>query len=96
MDSRHELLEKLKILAQEIDKAMNIVDDEKIGYLENYKIRIESIAAKLQDGVLPASKGGLLGTMRAISEYDSLAGIKSLYDAAADVDLFYSKYCYEW
>ena len=31
--------------------------------------------------------------MRGISEYDSLASIKELYDAASDVDLFYSKEC---
>ena len=90
------MLKKLKILVREIDEAKNLVDDEKIRYLNNYKIGIENVIAKLQNGALPASKGGLLGTMRAISEYDSLAGIKSLYDAAADVDLFYSKYCYEW
>ena len=34
--------------------------------------------------------------MRAISEYDSLASIKGLYDAASDVDLFYSKECHKW
>lgn len=45
---------------------------------------------------VPASKGGLIGTMRGISEYDSLASIKALYDAASDVDLFYSKECQKW
>lgn len=34
--------------------------------------------------------------MREISEYDSLATIKALYDAASDVDLFYSKECQKW
>lgn len=51
---------------------------------------------KLQDGTLPPFKGGLIGTMRGISEYDSLASIKELYDAASDVDLFYSKECQKW
>ncbi len=96
MDNRQELLKKLKILVREIDEAKNLVDDEKIRYLNNYKIGIENVIAKLQNGALPASKGGLLGTMRGISEYDSLACIKKLYDAASDVDLFYSKECYEW
>ena len=96
MDNRQELLKKLMILVQEIDEAKNVVDDEKIGYLNNYKIGVENVIAKLQDGVLPASKGGLIGTMRGISDYDSLACIKKLYDAASDVDLFYSKECYEW
>lgn len=96
MDKRQELLQKLQILVQEIDKAKNIVDDEKISYLNNYKTGIENVIGKLQDGILPASKGGLIGTMRGISEYDSLACIKELYDAASDVDLFYSKECQEW
>ena len=45
---------------------------------------------------MPESKGELIGAMRAISEYDSLASIKELYDAASDVDLFYSKECQKW
>ena len=78
-------------------------EDEKIiaipvndPYLNNYKNRIKAVIKKLQDGTLPASKGGLIGTMRGISEYDSLASIKALYDAASDVDLFYSKECQKW
>lgn len=51
---------------------------------------------RLQDNKLPVSNGELIGTMREISEYDSLASIKELYDAAADVDLFYSRECQEW
>ena len=68
-----------------------MIDEEKSQYLNNYENRIEAIIRKLQDGTLPASKGGLIGTMRGISEYDSLASIKALYDAASDVDLFYRK-----
>lgn len=96
MDKRQELLKKLYLLVQEIDEAKKIVDDEKNGYLNNYKSGIEIVIKRLQDGTLPASKGGLIGTMRGISEYDSLASIKELYDAASDVDLFYSKECQEW
>lgn len=96
MDNKQELLKKLQILVQEIDKAKNVVDDEKIKYLNNYKSWIENVIVKLQNGILPASKGGLIGTMRGISEYDSLACIKELYDAASDVDLFYSKECHDW
>lgn len=96
MDKRQELLKKLKILIKEIDEAMHVVDDEKIKYLDSYKSTIESVIAKLQDGILPSSRGGLIGVMRGISEYDSLASIKALYDAASDVDLFYSKECQEW
>lgn len=96
MDKRQELLKKMDILVQEINNAKKIVDDEKKQYLNNYGNRIEVVIKKLRDGTLPASKGGLIGTMRGISEYDSLASIKALYDAAADVDLFYSKECQEW
>ena len=96
MDKRQELLKKLDILVQEIDKAKKIVDNEKKQYLNNYENRIEVIIKKLQDGTLPPSKGGLICTMREISEYDSLASIKELYDAASDVDLFYSKECQKW
>lgn len=45
---------------------------------------------------MPESNGGLLGVMRAISEYDSLASIKSLYDAAYAADVYYSSECREW
>lgn len=96
MDKRQELLKKLDILVQEIDKAKKIVDDEKNQYLDNYENRIEVVIKKLRDDTLPASKGGLIGTMREISEYDSMATIKALYDAASDVDLFYSKECQKW
>ena len=96
MDKRQKLLKKLKILIKEIDEAMHVVDDEKIKYLDSYKSTIESVIAKLQDGILPSSRGGLIGAMRGISEYDSLASIKALYDAASDVDLFYRKECQEW
>ena len=96
MDKRQELLKKLHLLVQEIDKAKETVDEEKSQYLNNYENRIEAVIKKLQDGTLPASKGGFIGTMRGISEYDSLASIKALYDAASDVDLFYSKECQKW
>ena len=96
MDKKQELLKKMYILVQEINEAKKIVDIEKIKYLNNYEKGIENVIVKLQDGTLSPSKGGLIGTMRGISEYDSLASIKELYDAASDVDLFYSRECQEW
>lgn len=96
MDKRQELLKKLYLLVQEIDEAKKIVDDEKNRYLNNYENGIEIVIKKLQDGTLPESKGGLIGAMRGISEYDSLASIKALYDAASNVDLFYSRECQKW
>ncbi len=96
MDKREELLKKLYLLIQEINEAKIVVDDEKSRYLNNYENGIEIVIKRLQDGTLPASKGGLIGAMRGISEYDSLASIKTLYDAASDVDVFYSRECQEW
>ena len=96
MDKRQTLMEKMYILLLEIDEAKKMVDDEKVNYLDNYKCGIENVIKRLKCGLLPASKGGLIGTMRGISEYDSLASIKKLYNAAAEVDLFYSQECKEW
>ena len=96
MDNRQELLKKLHLLVQEIDKAKEMVDEEKSQYLNNYENRIEAVIKKLQDGTLPASKGGLIGTMRGISVYVSFASIKALNDAASVVDLFYSNDCQKW
>lgn len=96
LDKQKELLKRMNILVQEIDKAKNKVDDEKIEYLNKYKSWLETVIKKLQDGLLSSSKGGLIGTMRGISEFDSLASINELYDAAADVDIFYKMNCQEW
>lgn len=52
MDKRQELLKKLDILVQEIDKAKKIVDDEKNQYLDNYENRIEVVIKKLRDDTL--------------------------------------------
>lgn len=46
---------------------------------------MDVIIKKLRDGTLPSFKGGLIGTMREISEYDSLVSIKTMYDAVSDV-----------
>lgn len=43
MDKRQELLKKLELLVQEIDKAKKMVDDEKSQYLNNYENRIEVV-----------------------------------------------------
>ena len=96
MDKREKLEVKISILLKEIEEAKKIVIDEKIDYLNNYQKWVESVLYRLQNGALAASKGGVIGTMRGISEYDSLAAIKNLYDAAADVDVFYSDECKEW
>lgn len=96
MDKRQELMQRLYVLVQEIDEIEKVVDNRMVEYLNNYKKNVKNIIKKLQNGELPASKGGLIGTMRGVSEYDTLSSIKTLYDAAAEVDLFYSQKCREW
>lgn len=96
MDKQQELSNKLHQLLQEIHNAKKIVDNEKIQYLNCYEMQVTAILNQLQAGRFPASKGGLIGTMRGISEYDDLALIRELYNAAVDVDLFYSKECKQW
>ena len=96
MDKKNELIEKLNKLIFEIDAAKKIVDLEKSNYLNNYKNGINAVIIKLENNELPASKGGPIDAIRGISEYDSLASIQTLYNAACDVDIFYSKECREW
>lgn len=96
MDKKEELMKKMVTLLQEIEEAVKIVDDRKVVYLAKYKKNLENVMTRLQNGELRESKGGTLGMMRGISEYDSLSSIKALYDAAAEVDLFYSQKCKEW
>lgn len=96
LDKRKILLKKKKKLIEEIDKAILIVGDDKKEYLYRFKSVVNQLIKKTKDGTLPPSNGGLIGTMRAISEYDRLTSISELYDAAVDVDLFYSKECCKW
>lgn len=96
VNKKEKMLEKLYHLVQEINDVQRILNEEKKQYLKNYQTYVELIITRLQNDTLPSSKGGLIGTMRGISEYDDLANIDSLYDAAYEVDLFYSEECQEW
>jgi len=69
--------------------------------IEEYLIDFESLVRshyieRIEQGTFPASKGGLLGTARAISEFDNLNIITALYNAAYDADIYYSDECYDW
>ena len=96
MDKRQELMKKIEVLLQEVDRAKLQVSEEKVSYLERYQKWMESVLQKLQESRLAESKGRVIGCMRGISEYDNLASIKPLYDAAVAVDFFYSDECKEW
>lgn len=96
MDKKKEFASRLNLLLEEIEKAKPQVDPGKVDYLSSLAARIEAIRNAVNSGALPASGGGTLGIMRAISEYDTLSDIDPLYDAAADVDLYYRRECTEW
>lgn len=96
MNKKQILLEKINILLVEVENAKQMLDESKIIYLNNYEKWIENIKMRIEENALPTSKGGTIGTMRGISEFDSLSTIKSLYDAACDVDLYYNVECKNW
>lgn len=91
MNKREVLKLKLELLICEIEKAKTLVGKEHTDYLNSYKKWVESVLSKLETDNLPYSNGGLIGTGRAISEYANLSDIKSLYNAAYDVDIYYCK-----
>lgn len=87
---------KLEILQDEIRKAQEKCDDYTKRYLEILDKEVENYINKLDKNEMETSDGGALGLRRAIIEYDDIAEIDSLYDAAADVDRYYSKECKTW
>ncbi len=96
MDKRKRLIKKMKTLIKEIESAKSKVDKESEKYLCNYQRHIENLLFEVQNGTLSASKGKTMGVSRAISEFDNLAEIDDLYNAASEVDLYYKKKCIEW
>ena len=96
MNKKDTLISKLEQLEIAIDDAKDKVSDEEKSYLDNYKERIMDLRLRVNSGNLPASNGGLLGVLRAVSEYDSLSSIKSLYIAASDAERYYSLECKKW
>lgn len=96
MDKRKKLIKKMNILIKEIELAKGKVDEESRKYLCIYQRNIESLLFKVQNGMLSESNGRTMGVTRAISEFDNLAEIDSLYNAASEVDLYYKRKCTEW
>lgn len=90
------LKEKLNILQHEISKIKNDVDDYTKEYISKLEKLIESYKNKLDLNEMDTSDGGTLGFRRAILEYDNLAYIDSLYNAAIEVDNFFGRECSEW
>ncbi len=97
MNKQDVLKIKLLNLVHEIENAKNMVDVGTQEYLIDFESLVKSYYIKrIEQGTFPASKGGLLGTARAISEFDNLNIITALYKAAYDADVYYSDECYDW
>ena len=79
----------------EIIQAETLVDDSTKLYLCNLEKLIENYQDKIEKNMMNVSDGGNLGFRRAILEYDNLAEMDSLYDAACEVDSYYGTECKE-
>lgn len=87
------LEKKLEKLCDEIDLAISNVNEDTKRYLRKYKLNIKNNIEKVHEKRIEPSGGELMGTLRAISEFDNLSAIDSLYDAAYDVDIYYREEC---
>ena len=90
------LRDKILKLLRKIDEANTVVARFDFASLNLCRIWLETILHKLEDGTLPSSDGKTLGAMKHIPQLDSLSEAHDLYEAAADVDTFYSNECKEW
>lgn len=94
MDKYINLYNKLKRLKKEVDLAVaQVEDDYTKDYLKKYQKNIIRLMDMTKSKSIMASNGGLIGVLRAISEYDDLSAIDSLYNAAYDVENYYSNEC---
>lgn len=87
------LRNKLQNLLRELETVKGTADDWTINYLCSLEKLIKSYIEKIETDDLNVSNGENLGFKRAILEYDNLADIDSLYNAACEVDYFYSNEC---
>ncbi len=94
MDKYKVLYEKLNILKEETELAiLKINNDNMQEYLNIYKKNVLRLMILTNNKTIGDSEGALLGVFRAISEYDDLAAIDSLYNSAYDVENYYSNEC---
>lgn len=90
------LRDKILKFLREIDKAEAAASISNFGSLNLCRIWMENILEKLENGILPSSNGDMIGAMKYISQHDCLSVIHDLYEAATDVDTYYSNECKEW
>ena len=50
----------------------------------------------LDNNTLPESNGGVMGVTKCLSQFDDLANIYSLYNAAYDLDSYFKEQCKKW
>lgn len=94
MDKYNALYEKLNALKMETETAISQIDNDEVReYLNKYKENIVRLMNLTNNKSIPDSKGGLLGVLRGISEFDDLAAIDSLYNSAYAAENFYSNEC---
>jgi hypothetical protein len=96
MSNKRILREKMDRLVNEATMAKGLVDTSDASYLEKYKNNMETVIKLIDSDTIPASDGGVIGATSALSERKRLSSLISLYDAAADVDLYYSQNCKTW
>ncbi|RKM58014.1 hypothetical protein D6853_00280 [Butyrivibrio sp. X503] len=96
MNNKEILREKMGRLVAETKAAKELVDSADAGYLEKYKDSMETVIRLIDSDTIPTSEGGVIGATSALSERNKLSSLISLYDAAADVDLYYSQNCKTW
>lgn len=96
MNKKIILKEKINILISEIQKAQSSVSVEKRKYLENLKIQLLKNIQMLDNNTLPESNGGVMGVTKCLSQFDDLANIYSLYNAAYDLDSYFKEQCKKW
>ncbi len=88
------LYEKLHILKMETELAiLKTNNDDMQVYLNIYKENILRLMNLTNNKTINDSEGASLGVFRAISEFDELAAIDALFNAAYDVDDYYSNNC---
>lgn len=87
---KEKLKQKLEILKKEMIQAEALTDDDTREYLCNLEKLVKGYLDRIDKNELKESNGDSLGFRRVIIENDSLAEIDSLYDAACEVDTYYS------
>ncbi len=91
--NNEKLLMSLEKLLCELNYADNIVEVSTQKYLIGLKKLVLKYLQETRKGKLKITNEGTLGFRRAVIEYDDLANINTLYNAAKSVDMCYLELC---